>query len=89
VIDVSLAVTTADGQNWTITPTVGTYVRFERHFDCSVSQMADGMRMEHLAFLAWEASRHQGHKVPDFDAFVDQITELQVVNNDRPLAEPA
>ena len=86
MIALAITVDTAD-DSWTVRPTVGTFVRFERQFDVAIGELASGIALQHVAWLAWEASRHQGRNVPaTFDAFIDQVTNLAVEADDSPLA---
>ncbi len=49
----------------------------------------DGEVLEHLAWLAWEASRKEGRAVPLFDKFVDNLVDLDLENGDAPLVDTA
>ncbi len=91
MIDLTLTVQLEDGERWEITPKLATFVRFEEQFDTAVSSaFAEGtIHLKHLAWLAWDGARRSGRTVPLFDAFVDKLVDLDVVNNDAPLVERA
>jgi len=87
MIDLRLSVELEDGTAWTVKPSIGTFVKFERHFKLSVQALSNGsLAMEHLVWLAWEQARHEGMTVPAFDQFLDQIADLETDNSDSPLS---
>jgi len=60
-----------------------TVVMWERRFKRKASDMATGIGIEDLAFLAWEASRSNKVVVPvEFDSFVKRLIDVQVVENE-------
>jgi len=90
MIDLRLTVRLEDGEEWTVKPSVGTFVKFERHFKLSVQALSNGsLALEHLVWLAWEQRRHQGDAVPAFDKFIDTVAHLEMDNDDSPLADRA
>jgi len=55
-------------------------VSWERKFKRRSSDLANGIGMEDLAYMAYEASRTQGHAVPiSFDEFIKKLEDLEVV----------
>jgi hypothetical protein len=51
-------------------------VAWERRYKRKASDMATGIGLEDLAFLAWEASKVHGVLVPaEFDTFIKNIVE--------------
>jgi hypothetical protein len=57
---------------------------WERKYKTKVSKLADGIGMEDMMFLAWEAARFAGRNVPStFDDFAAQVEEIG-----EPEAEP-
>jgi len=63
---------------------LGTIVAWERKFKRKASEMATAMGAEDLAFLAFEASRQAGVKVPaTFDDFIKRCESVpEVVDTD-------
>ena len=87
MIDLNISVELEDGTSFTVKPSIGTFVKFERHFKLSVQALSNGsLAMEHLVWLAWEQARHEGKTVPAFDQFLDQIADLETDNSDSPLS---
>ena len=63
-----------------VTTNLFTVVAWERRFKRKASDMATGIGIEDLAYLAWEASKHHKVVVPgDFDAFIKQLVNIEVV----------
>lgn len=90
MIDLNLTVSLEDGEQWTVRPSIGTFIKFERHFKMTVQALSNGsLAIEHLAWLAWEQARRDGKTVPAFDAFIDTVADLEMANNTDPLADLA
>lgn len=59
--------------------------QWERKFKTKASQMADGIGMEDLAFLAYESAKVAGIVVPVvFDDWLRQLRTLEVVDQANP-----
>ena len=60
-------------------------MQWERKFKTKVSRIStDGLGLEDLAWLAWEASKAAGRTVPiNFDAFAKDIRSLEVIGDDE------
>lgn len=69
---------TTQGEAHLVTTNLATIVAWERRFKRKAVDMAQGIGLEDLAFLAYEASRQNGITVPatldDFIAKVDDIS---------------
>lgn len=66
-----------------------TIVSWERKFKRKASDMAQGIGMEDLAFLAYEASKQHGVIVPIvFDDYIKKIVNLEVVSEEPPRPFP-
>ena len=89
MIDLTITVTT-DNDTWSVKPTVGTYVKFERHFKVPVTQLGTNISMEHLVWLAWEQSRHENRPVKPFNEFIETVVNLELGEPaDTPLVKEA
>ena len=81
-MQLTIKVVTAD-DSYEVETNLMTVVAWERKFKTKSSKMADGIGMEDLAFMAYEASKHAGHVVPAvFDDFIKKIVTLEVVGDD-------
>lgn len=83
----TLSIDTGDGA-YQIETSLKNLVAWERKYKRKASDLANGVGMEDLAFLAYEASKNAGIVVsPVFDDFIDSIVTLDVVE-DEPTANP-
>ena len=90
MIDLRINVQLEDGTEWTVKPSIGTFVKFERQFKLSIQALSNGsLALEHLVWLAWEQARHEGKAVPAFDQFIEQVGNLEMANDEIPLADTA
>lgn len=79
----SIKITPIDGEPWTVRTNLFVMVATERKFKIRSSDFANGIGLEHLAFMAYEASKQVGVAVPPvFDDFVKRIAEVEIVDGD-------
>jgi hypothetical protein len=58
-------------------------VALERKFKIRASDLASGVAMEHLAFLAFEGAKQNGVTVPAvFDDYIKKLVSVDVVNEE-------
>jgi hypothetical protein len=59
-------------------------VQWERRFKRKASDMADGIGIEDLAYMAWEASKLHSVVVPaEFDSFIKKLQgSIEVIGED-------
>lgn len=63
----------------TVSTTLEVIVAWERKFQRKASEMAKGLGMEDLLFLAWKSSLVHAVTVPvEFDAFIKKCQNLEV-----------
>lgn len=81
-MQLTIQITTADDQ-YQVHTDLFTIVAWERKFKTKASKMGDGIGMEDLAFMAYEASKHAGRTVPAvFDDFIRKIVKIEVVGEE-------
>ena len=81
---------TRKGEIQEVTTTLGTIVAWERKFKRKASDMGNGMGIEDIAFLAFEASRTHKIVVPaSFDEFLNQLDNIEVVTEETENPTPA
>jgi len=74
---------TRNGETYDVTTNLMVTVLWERKFKARASDLATGVSMEALAFMAYEASKMNGVTVPvSFDDFVRSVESLEVVDNE-------
>lgn len=75
----TLRVKTLDSEPYEVVTNLFVIISWERKFKRRASDLANGIGMEDLAFMAYEASKQQGHPVPiSFDEFVKKLEDLEV-----------
>jgi hypothetical protein len=66
-----------------ISTNLAVIVAWERKYRRKASDLASGIGMEDLAYLAYEASKRKGIVVPiEFDKFIDKLVTLEVVSEE-------
>jgi hypothetical protein len=64
-------------------------VEMERKFDCGVIPLFTGLgRMEALYWLAWRSLRAADQSVPEFDIWIQQLGDFEVIEGAAPLPPP-
>jgi len=84
----TLEVTPVDGDPYRVTTNLFTIIATERKFKVRASDFANGIGLEHLAFMAFEAAKASGVPVPMvFDDFVQRTAMVDIVDtdDDRPI----
>lgn len=62
-----------DGNTEDVSTTASDYIKFESHFDKSITALGDDVRLTYLFFLAWAASKRTGKTDLDFDAWSELV----------------
>ena len=80
---ITLAVEQIDGLTYEVTTNLFSIVALERKFKIRASDLASGVAMEHLAFLAFEGAKQNGITVPAvFDDYIKRLVSVDVVGED-------
>jgi hypothetical protein len=70
---------------YTVTTNLYVVVAWERKFKRKASDMANGIGIEDLAYLAFEASKLNKIVVPaEFDNFIKQLVNIEAVEQEQP-----
>ena len=70
-----------DGTSYEVQTNLMTIVLWERKYRRKASDIANGIGVEDLAFMCYEASRLNGITVPSsLDAFITSLTNIEVVD---------
>ena len=76
---------TRDGSSYEVATDLFVIVSWERKYKAKASDLATGIAIEHLAYMAYEASKRDGIEVPIvFDDFLRSLTSLEIVSNEAP-----
>lgn len=79
----NLRVTMQDGNIFEVSPTLFTVVAWERKYKRKASDMANGVGLEDLSFLAHSAAIHAGLTVPlMLDDFIKKADSIEVVGQE-------
>jgi hypothetical protein len=79
----TLSVRLTDSETYRVITNLFVIISWERKFKRRASDLSSGIGMEDLAFMAYEASKQQGHPVPvSFDEFVKKLEDLEVVETE-------
>ena len=77
-----LKVDIGDGP-FVVTTNLQTIIAWERKYRRKAGDLANGIGMEDLAFMAWETCKQKKIVVPvEFDSFVARLVELEVVSEE-------
>jgi hypothetical protein len=80
---ITLNVEQQDGQTYQVVTNLFSIVALERKFKIRASELASGVAMEHLAFLAFEGAKQNGITVPAvFDDYIKKLVSVEVVSED-------
>jgi hypothetical protein len=78
------------GEPYEVSTTLGTIVAWERKFKRKASDMGNGMGIEDIAYLAFEASKTHKVAVPAaFDDFLNQLDNIEVIAEELENPTPA
>ena len=70
---------------YTVTTNLYVVVAWERKFKRKASDMANGIGIEDLAYLAFEASKLNKIVVPsEFETFIKNLVNIEVVDTEAP-----
>jgi len=79
----TLRVKLTDGETYEVQTNLFVIIAWERKMKRRASDLSNGIGMEDLAFMAYEASRTQGHTMPiSFDEFIKKLEDLEVVETE-------
>jgi hypothetical protein len=82
-MQLNLHVTTNDGDDYTVTTNLYVVVAWERKYKRKASELASGIGVEDLAFMAYESCKQSGITVPAvFDDYVKKLAAIEVVGQE-------
>jgi hypothetical protein len=80
---ITLNVEEKDGLTYQVTTNLFSIVALERKFKIRASDLASGVAMEHLAFLAFEGAKQEGITTPAvFDDYIRRLVSVDVVEDE-------
>jgi hypothetical protein len=80
---ITLNIEETDGATYQVTTNLFSIVALERKYKIRASDLASGVAMEHLAFLAYEGAKQNSITVPiNFDDYIKKLITVEVVSED-------
>jgi hypothetical protein len=74
---------TQQGVTTQVSTNLWAVVQWERKYKTKISQAAESMGLEDLAYLAYESLKTSGHTVPAlFDDFIRKVDDIDVVDSE-------
>ena len=71
-----------------ITPKV--QVEFERHYGLGIAKaFSEEQKIEHIYFLAWKAMQYAGLTASQFDAWLDDVVDVEISGGEESPLDPA
>jgi hypothetical protein len=77
-----LELKTTDGEETTLTALVPDFIIWERHSKRKISDLAAGIGMEDLAFLAYAVLKRTGSNLKPFDSWINSIENIEPIEED-------
>lgn len=82
-MQITIKVTPNEGEPYEVKTSLFVIVAFERKFKIRASELANGVGMEHLAFMAYESCKQANIPVPvSFDEYIKRINAIDVVTDE-------
>lgn len=77
-----LKITTTDGEVHEVNCGIADFIAWERFSKNKTSDLANGIGLEDMAFLAHTALKRSGENVKPFDGWINNVEEIEVVETD-------
>lgn len=82
MLKLTFRITFLDGTVLEVTATAGTLVAFERKFAIGAPAALKDPHLEHMLYLAWEATRRAGETAQAFDDWIELVANIDVNPDD-------
>lgn len=79
----SIKITDINGNEQEVEAIVPDFIAWERRTKRRTSDLANGVGIEDLAFLAWSACKRQGN-AKEFDKWLDEVAEIEMLDKPAP-----
>lgn len=81
-------ITTDDGVALELVAFPPDFVAWERHSKRRMSDLADGMGMEDMLYLAWSALRRNPGSRPPFDVWINTVADVDLLDDEPTPTSP-
>jgi hypothetical protein len=75
---ISLKIIFTDETEKDVTAVAADLIAFEERFDMSVASLEKNVRMTHLFFIAWHATKRAGETKDEFEKWVESVNMVTV-----------
>lgn len=79
---IQLKITNTDAKETSLTAIVPDFIHWERQSKRKISDLANGIGMEDLAFLAYNVLKRTGENVKPFESWINTIELIEVEDDD-------
>ena len=76
---ITLEVKTTEGEETILTALVPDFIIWERHSKRKISDLASGIGMEDLAFLAYSVLKRNGTILKPFDVWINSVENIEPI----------
>lgn len=88
-MEMKLIVTMRDNTKKDCTAVFADFVMFERTWNRSVTNFQTELRLTDLAWLAWRSEIRKKNISVQFDEWLEQVSDIDVISDDAPVEEAA
>lgn len=85
-MQIKLNIKTTNGEEMDVTAIVPDFVAWERYSKRKTSDLATGVGIEDMAYLAYAAIKRSGENVKPFDGWVQNIATIEMQDDETPKA---
>lgn len=85
-MQIKLNIKTTNGEEMDVTAIVPDFVAWERHSKRKTSDLATGVGIEDMAYLAYSAIKRSGENVKPFDGWLQNIATIEMQDDEAPKA---
>lgn len=86
-MQIKMKVTMRDNTTKDCTAIFSDFVMFERTWNRSVTKFSDELRLTDIAWLAWRSEIRQKNISVQFDEWLEQVNEIEMITDDEPVVE--
>jgi hypothetical protein len=78
----TLKLNMTDGQELDLTAVVPDFIAWERYSKRRMSDLANGIGMEDMAYLAYSVLKRSGENVKPFDGWINSVELIEPIEDD-------
>lgn len=82
-MQINLQITYNDGTTKGVKAVASDLVAFESKFDISIARLEQNLKLTHLLFMAWHVEKRTKQTALEFDAWIDNVEQIEVVETKK------